>query len=502
MKLPTFRATTAPPRETGLVRADPQALTNTGDAEFRAIAGAGRAIQNVGGIAGQAAIQRKNLDNEAAAGRADARSIDALTEATNAINGQDFSQNTVLPDDPKKYYSGETGDILEFTTEDKIKGREEQIGIVNGRLETLSKAMGFRGEKARLAWLEGKKDAAREILTKVSNAKQNEYQTELFLGNARNAAANGDMEVSEQWIKLAEDSGLIGPKLAAKERKDNQELSIKSQASILYNAGEYQEARDLVAESPLQTLEKESLLNTINLIEERNERKTKDLNYQKDLAVNEEFVDLVMAKDLKPDTVKESRLDEKTSGFFGSVGLSQKSWLQYASDSYKDPPTKTSPSGFTKASDVVLDYAGFGIDKEIAYKRLLDSRHINREITDTDFTWAINHIRKPYTPKMANDIKLAIKGNDDAILRGWIFDKLMTTDKEKEKARSVNSELIKWIDSEIEQKREPTSEQMYQKSAQLRAQSPIDSTAPTPQSLRELGTKEAYEQGKGLGYWN
>ncbi len=285
MRLPTFRATTAPPRETGLVRADPQALTNTGDAEFRAIAGAGRAIQNVGGIAGQAAIQRKNLDNEAAAGRADARSIDALTEATNAINGQDFSQNTVLPDDPKKYYSGETGDILEFTTEDKIKGREEQIGIVNGRLETLSKAMGFRGEKARLAWLEGKKDAAREILTKVSNAKQNEYQTELFLGNARNAAANGDMEVSEQWIELAEDSGLIGPKLAAKERKKNLKLSIEEEVTGLYRAGLYDEAKKVLEASSLSSKEKEQLDDEIDADE-----RLKLVEFEND--INSELVDI------------------------------------------------------------------------------------------------------------------------------------------------------------------------------------------------------------------
>lgn len=238
MRLPTFRATTAPPRETGLVRADPRALTDTGDAEFRALQQVGGAIRSVGGVAGQFAIERKNLDNEAAAGRADARSIDALTEATNAINGQDFSLNTVLPDDPKKYYSGETGDILEFTTEDKVRGREEQIRIVNGRLENLSKAMNFRGEKARLRWLEGKKNKAREHLTKVSNAKQTEFQTEMFLGNARNAAANGDMEVSEQWIDLAEKSGLIGPKKAATTRLENGKLSAETIVINKYREGD------------------------------------------------------------------------------------------------------------------------------------------------------------------------------------------------------------------------------------------------------------------------
>ncbi len=301
MRLPTFVAGTAPPRETGLVRADPRALTDTGDAEFRAIAGAGRAIGGAGELLGNAAIKRKNLDNEAAAGRADARSIDALTEATNAINGQDFSQNTVLPDDPKKYYSGETGDILEFTTEDKIKGREEQIGIVNGRLETLSKAMGFRGEKARLAWLEGKKDLARETLTKVSNAKQSEYQTELFLGNARNAAANGDMEVSEQWIELAEKSGLIGPKLAASEREKNAKLSVETQAIELYRAGNFDAARELVEKSELSIQDKESMSITIGVAERRakKERDKDDREKQSALYAREDAGEILKREDFE-----------------------------------------------------------------------------------------------------------------------------------------------------------------------------------------------------------
>ncbi len=255
MRLPTFRASTAPPRETGLVRADPRALTNTGDAEFRAIAGAGRAIQDVGGLAGDAAIKRKNLDNEAAAGRADARSGDALKEATDAVNGMDLSLNSVLPDDPKKYYSGETGDLLEFPTEDTIKNREEAIAIYNGRINTLSKAMGFRGEKARMAWKAGKENFGREHITKAYNAKQTEYQTELFLGNARNAAANGDMEVSEQWIKLAEDNGLIGPKKAAVELDKNTENYIVG----LYRKGEHDEARKVLEASSLDNKQKERL---------------------------------------------------------------------------------------------------------------------------------------------------------------------------------------------------------------------------------------------------
>ncbi len=500
MKLPRFTATTPPPRGAGLARAQDIGALTAGTPEFDAIAGAGRALQGAAKDIFQARQNRIALDDQALAGEADKRAFDAIRTGLDTYAEWDVTDNNKDPRDIKNYYDGTKITNIDVTKKNEFLSANNKDYAA--KIQSLAK--GFKSEKTAQNFINRWGVTANKAFSEAGNAKHNEYQEQLFLSNAKGAAANGDgdMETANEWIDIAEKHGLIGPKKAASEKEKNQELSIKSQASVLYNSGEYQDARDLVAESPLPTLEKESLLNTINLIKERNERKTKDLNYKKDLAVNEEFVNLVMSKDLTPDMVKESRLDEKTSGFFGTAGLSQKSWMQYASDSYKDQPFKTTPSGFTSASDTVLEYSGFGIDKELAYKNLLDSRYIHREITDNDFIWAINHINKPYEPAMADNIKVAIESNDKAILRGWIFDKLMTTDKEKEKARSVNAELIQWVDNEIEQKREPTSEQMHQKSAQLRAQSPIDKNAPTPQSLRELGSKDAYEKGRSLGYWN
>ena len=498
MKLPRAIATTPPPREIGAVRADPRALTDVGDAEFRALQQAGGALQSAAGQAFKASQNRKALDDQAFAGEADKRAFDAMKTGLDTYAEWNVTDNNKDPRDIKNYYDGTKITSIDITKKNEFTAANNKDYMA--KVQSLAK--GFKSEKTAQAFINRWGVNANTAFTEAGNSKHNEYHEQLFLENAKAAATNGDIELANEWIDIAEKHGLIGSKKAASEREKNLKLSVETTVKNLYLAGEYAAAREVVAESNLPIEEKESQLNTINLIEERNERKTKDLNYQKDLAVNEEFVDLVIARDLKPDTVKESRLDRKSSGTFAERGLSQQSWVKYASDSYKDPPIKTTPIGFTNASDTVLEYAGFGIDKEVAYKNLLDDRYIHRRITDTDFTWAINHIRKPYSPTVANDIKIAIKSNNDTILRGWIFDKLMTTDKEKEKVRSVNTALIQWIDNEIEQKREPTSEQIYQKSAQLRAQSPIDSKAPTPQSLRELNTKEAYEKGKSLGYWN
>ncbi len=265
MKLPRALASTPPP-STGLVRADPRALTDTGDAGFGALSRLGGAISNVAGMGFDALMKRKALDNQAAAGRANARSVDSLNEMTNAIKGLDISQNMVFPDTPKEYYSGETGDLIELPTEDVIKFREEQIAKHNGRLETLSKAMGFKGEAARLAWLEGKKNSDRETITKVSNKAQNDFQTKLYLGNAENAATNGDIETANEWIEIAERSGLVGAKKAAKERKDNSVIAVESEVVGLYRTGLHDEAKKVLeASSVLTAKEKEKLDDEIDI---------------------------------------------------------------------------------------------------------------------------------------------------------------------------------------------------------------------------------------------
>ncbi len=475
-RLPTFRAGTAPPRETGLVRADPGALTDTGDAQFRAIAGAGRAIQSAGGMAADAAIKHKNLDNQAAAGRADARSVDALTEATDAINGMDFSQNTILPDDPKKYYSGETGDILEFTTEDKLKGREEQIAIVNGRLESLSKAMGFRGEKARLRWLEGKKNVARETLTKVSNAKQVEYQTELFLGNARNAAVNGDIEVSEQWIKLAEDSGLIGPKLAGAEKANNVKAYKKGlidgtkpiiEGVLIENDFAMKPANEAV-DASVAELQKEGILDEAEAAEARRELSNwaADVASQRKKQEHEDIIQTTMGF-----------AEELAKGTFtgDDVALSnltitqQKLWEPVVTGARKPPPTASEFSGSNVVVQTLTDYAIGKIGQLKAIGNIIEQRYQEDSITDDYYKFALNRIKNKYPNDVAKTLAGAIEAAKSSVHhRGTgIFGKDWIDSNEKAKLVEVQTGLLSWIDEESKGGNFPSGEAIYQKVREL-----------------------------------
>ena len=492
-RLPTFRATTAPPRETGLVRADPQALTNTGDAQFRAIAGAGAGIQSIGGMAADAALKHKNLDNEAAAGRADARSVDSLNEMTLAIKGLDISQNVVLPNTPEKFYSGETGDLIELPTEDVIAFREEQIAKHNERLETLSKAMGFRGERARLAWKTGKEIADRETITKVSNAMQIEFQTELFLGNARTAAANGDIEVSEQWIELAERSGLIGPKMAARETANNAKAYKKGlvdgtkpgiEQVLVDNDFAMKPANEAI-DASVAELQKEGVLNDAEATEAR-----KDLsNWAADVAAqrkreeNEDIIQTTMgfAEELAKGTFTGD--DVALSGLSVSQ---QKLWEPVVAGARKEPPAASNISGSNIAIQTLTDYATGKIGQLKAIGNIIEERYKNDSITDGYYKFALNRIKNKYPDDVAKTIVGATDAAKSSVHhRGTgIFGKDWIDSEEKAKLVEVQVGLLSWIDQESKDGTFPSGEAIYQKVRELgisvKTPTAIQKKAPPP----------------------
>jgi len=107
MRLPRFIAPTTPSAGTGLVRAsDIGALTDTGSAEFAAIAGAGKALQGVAGLAFRAYQNRQALDDQVFAGEADKRAFDAHKEGMGTYIEFDPSIGNTNPNDPKSYYDG------------------------------------------------------------------------------------------------------------------------------------------------------------------------------------------------------------------------------------------------------------------------------------------------------------------------------------------------------------------------------------------------------------
>ena len=99
---PGFTATTPPPRISGAVRAtNIGALTRTSEqAELRGIGAFGRGLQQVAGIAFQAAQNRQAIDDTIEWGTATSRVKDRFRLAEDAAERMDVSLDMPLPDDP------------------------------------------------------------------------------------------------------------------------------------------------------------------------------------------------------------------------------------------------------------------------------------------------------------------------------------------------------------------------------------------------------------------
>ncbi len=239
----------------------------------------------------------------------------------------------------------------------------------------------------------------------------------------------------------------------------------KQRVSVLTQQGQYNEAKELVlASKAFNATEANATIQRIDNTERHVKRKTLDLNFEADMAVNDNFVELIANKSLLPDEIAGSRLPDGIE--FDK--LTKDVWQLFASGSNDPAPKITTPDGYATASDIVLNFPR-EISREAAYSRLLNARYIEKEITDAAFTWAINHISNPYPRHVGTDIESVTQNNSEVIAKGGFLFGLITSEKEKARAVEVNTELIRWVDSQIADKKEPTRDQMYQKSAEIRA---------------------------------
>ena len=211
MKLPRFVASGGV-RETGLIRAqDIGALTNVGDAEFRAIQQAGAAIGNVADLGFRAFMSRQTLDDKQKIGELNRKAQEAERLEVSAIGSRNLIGEQSLPDD-KAYWDGTKGLNSVWKT-NEIKTAQENAF---SKIKTLS--VGIKNPNTRKEWENDQVLNSDLAITKAWNAKYNDYQTTTFLSNARIAAINGDFEIANKWIDDAITGGLITFERGAKEK--------------------------------------------------------------------------------------------------------------------------------------------------------------------------------------------------------------------------------------------------------------------------------------------
>jgi len=286
MKLPRYTATIAPPKETGLVRAqDTGALTDVGSAEFRAIEGAGRAIQQTAGIGFQVYMDRQALDDLQKMGEISIKAQESEKLGIDEIGLIDIQESRPLPNDPDYYKGDKIPDSISWA-----KSNEKVFADHKKRI--LDLATPIKNPKTRQKWINSQLIRGADSFGRVSRAKYDEYQQATFLGYAKDAASNGDIETANKWIDIAEKYGLIGPKKAAAERDKNIENYIVG----LYRKGNHDEARKALEASSLDSKQKEILDDEIDS-DERNSLTQAGLAIeQKDDAIGAGFLDLLTNK--------------------------------------------------------------------------------------------------------------------------------------------------------------------------------------------------------------
>lgn len=271
MKLPRHTAS-GPVRETGLVRAqDIGSLTNVGDAEFRAIEQAGRAIGAVSDMGVRALQSRQALDDTIESGKATQRVQESWNEAEESVDNFNPAHDLPLPGDPKYLET-----LTTFGTTERDAFLQSSLKDIEKDAKKIFSGISNPGTKARLEKQYNDFYAGRTVNLKDKlNKVLSDYQIDEMGKLARAAAVNGDMETSDFYVNMMADHGLITNVKATSLKASFNELSIRSQATELYRMGLYDEAREFIASSSLEVLDKEAFGNIIDTAENRAIAKTK-----------------------------------------------------------------------------------------------------------------------------------------------------------------------------------------------------------------------------------
>ena len=214
MKLPRFIASGGV-RETGLVRAqDIGALTNVGDAEFRAIEQTGRAIGHVSDLAFKAGMKRKALDDDIRWGNATTKIEEGHQTSFEALKNADYSIDEPLPDDPNYNKAP-----LQLSLEKKAALTKDALAERDKQAKEIELSFPTREGKERFKlWYAEKRLDYNKDYTKINNAKHDAYQKARLTTLATNAYLAGDVATGDSYIDSMDENELITPLMAMNQK--------------------------------------------------------------------------------------------------------------------------------------------------------------------------------------------------------------------------------------------------------------------------------------------
>ncbi len=275
MRLPRFDATTAP-TGTGLVRADPRAQTDVGDAQFRGLQALGAGLQGAGGSLGKIAQHKQKISDDTQTDR-----ISQNMQIWASEQGAAMKEMRIeTPDDQKKILgepgkvsSGELWKSYNKMLEQELKGTSR--GVQRNVRSLSSRMFPTIHDNAR----------------KITSAKFVDYTKTTEFEMARAEAREGDLEASNERIGRLLEKGVIVDSEATKERTANAIIAVESEVIGLYRAGFHDEARKVLEASSLSAKEKEKLDDEID-----QDKNRADVQFENE--INQSLVDIDNTEDL------------------------------------------------------------------------------------------------------------------------------------------------------------------------------------------------------------
>ena len=237
MQLPRYTATTKP-QGTGLVRAtNIGALTNVGDAQFRAIEGAGRAIGSAADIGAKIKIQKQKISDDT--------QVDKISQDV-----------TIWQDEQKKAFS----EMLIETPEHQASALKTYTAGWNklfaDKLKDASPGVKRRMESIKASEYPRRYDRVRSI----STGQFLKFATQQGADVAKGYASAGEIDLANQKVGQMYEDSVIGPA----KKADLLDANTENYALGLADRGEYEKAHEAVKSSTLGMDAKRILDNKID----------------------------------------------------------------------------------------------------------------------------------------------------------------------------------------------------------------------------------------------
>jgi hypothetical protein len=137
-------------------------------------------------------------------------------------------------------------------------------------------------------------------------------------------------------------------------------------------------------------------------------------------------------------------------------------WVGYVKGSYKQPPIKSDPDASVEAFNAAYGASTKQLTPQEAYDKVLVPRFTpgkKDKMSDKEYKWAIDKIKNPYPPKIAESARTILDSNKALFNKGF---------NEPKRRQTVNNQFLEWLDGELKDGKSPSPIEMNAMNSQFR----------------------------------